>query len=88
MKLIGKFCSREVLGEVVAIPVEEALEHFSGILSTNELGRFLLEQLQEDQTAESLTRAVLEEYEVDEETAARDVEEFLQKLREHELLLS
>lgn len=87
MRLIGQFCIREVLGEIVAIPVEDSLQSFSGIVSLNEVGRFLLEKLACDQTAESLTAAVLAEYEVDEATARTDVAEFLATLRDNGLLL-
>ena len=87
MRLIDGFCIREVVGEVIAVPTGEAARIFSGIISLNDVSRFLFEKLQEDQTGESLLSALMEEYEVDEGTARADIEEFLGKLREHGLIL-
>ena len=87
MRIIGKFCIREILDEVVAIPVGECQAQFSGIISLNEVGRFLFEQLSEERTESELIAAVTESYEVDADTAAEDVADFLQILRGHGLLL-
>ena len=87
MHIVSGFQVRELFGETVAIPTGDAAERLSGIISLNELGRFLFEQLAQEQTAQSLTAAVLEAYEVDEQTAGADVEEFLNYLREAKLLV-
>lgn len=86
MRIKGEFCIRTISDEIVALPIGDNLMHFSGILSLNEVGRFLFEQLHEEQTVESLTEALVAEYEVDAETAAADVREFLEILREGQLL--
>lgn len=86
MRVVGKFCIREILDEIVAIPMESGSEHFSGIVSLNPVGQFLFELLAEEQTEEALITALTAEYEVDEATAAADVREFLGILRENKLL--
>ena len=86
MKLIGQFCIRKVLGEIVAVPIDESLQHFSGIVSLNEVGKFLMEKLETEQTPESLVAAVTEEYDVDKATAEKDVADFLGILKENELI--
>ena len=86
MRLIGKFCFREILGETVAVPIDESLQRFSGIISVNDVGQFLMEQLETEQSLDSLCTALTEEYEVDTATAKKDVADFLALLEENELL--
>lgn len=86
MRIIGEFCVREILDEVVAIPVGNGTEHFSGIISLNPVGRFLFEVLYQEHSQEELVAALVAEYEVTPETAANDVEEFLNTLRANGLL--
>ena len=77
LKLVSGFCVRKILDETIAIPTQEAAHHLSGLVSMNETGEFLFQLLQMPQTKKSLVEAMLEEYEVDEETAEKDVEAFL-----------
>lgn len=87
MRIISGFCVREILDEIVAIPTGQAALRFSGVISLNELGRFLFELLNQEQTMDSLVEAVTASYDVDELTAWSDVERFVQSLREKELLI-
>ena len=87
MRVVDGFHVRQILDEVIAVPAGDAGKVFSGIISLNEIGRFLFEALRTEQTEDSLVRAVLEEYEVDPETARADVREFLEHLRKAELLI-
>jgi hypothetical protein len=56
-----------------------------GILSP--VGQFLWTLLEEGKTFEQLLDAVLGEFEVDAQTAARDLEEFLEQLDQNQYLL-
>lgn len=87
MRILDGFCVREVMDETIAIPTGQAAKQFSGIISLNPVSRFLFERLATEQTEESLVASLLKEYEVDAQTAAADVAEFLSKLREHHLLI-
>lgn len=81
------FHVRQILDETIAVPSGEVSKQFSGIVSLNEVGQFLFEQLQTEQTTESLIGALLDTYEVDRETAQQDVCEFLDQLRAASLLI-
>ena len=70
MRIVGGFCIREVMDEIVAIPTGEAAQKFSGIISLNPVSKLLFECLNEDQNIETLTAVLLEEYEVDAGDAA------------------
>lgn len=87
MQIIRGFCVREILDEIVAIPTGSAALRFSGVISLNELGKFLFELLEREQTLDSLVAAVTDSYDVDEQTARADVEDFLRSLREKKLLI-
>ena len=81
------FHIRQILDETIAVPSGEVSKRFSGIVSLNEVGTFLFEQLQTEQTRESLVASLLDSYEVDKETAQEDVDAFLDRLRSAGLLI-
>jgi len=81
MKRSTDFILREVAGSLVVVPVGNAARNFPGMMRLNESGRFLWELLQEEQTEESLTKALLARYEVCWEQAAKDVAAFLECIR-------
>ena len=87
MHIPNGFQVRQILDEILAVPGGAASRQFAGIISLNEVGRFLFEQLQTEQTMDSLVAALLENYEVDRATAQKDVEEFLTHLRDAKLLI-
>jgi len=70
----------------VVVPVGKATVDFNGMINLNETGAFLWQQLQKGADEDALLKAMLKEYEVDEETAAEGLGGFLNKLREADLL--
>ena len=87
MRITEEFVIRRIADETLAIPVGSAKGGFSGIVSLNQVGQFLFEQLAEEQTEESLISALLAEYDVNFETAQADVREFLAHLSQAGLLV-
>lgn len=88
MRIVSGFILRQIIGENVAIPSGDSARRLSGLVALNGSGKFLFELLQSEQTEKSLIRALQEEYEVDAATAAADVTDFLNMLRENDLLES
>lgn len=87
MKISKEFVLREIAGDYVIVPTGEAAYRFQGLITVNDTGAFLWEQLQSgEQTEEKLTEALFGEYEVDRESALKDVEEFLRILQGHGIL--
>jgi hypothetical protein len=86
MKIKPGFILREVDGHCVVIPVGAEAARFNGMITLRGTGKFLWEQLQRPQTEESLLEAVLELYDVSEETARADIARFLHDLREADVL--
>ena len=86
MKLKPNFELRDVCGEQVVIPCGIENVNFDSIIHLNETGAFLWREAEKgDFSVESLTSALLNEYEVDEATATRDVASFVAKLNEQKL---
>lgn len=79
-KIKKGFMLREVSGSYVVVPVGEASKSFKGLITLNESGAFLWNQLLKGMTKEELIKTLLNEYEVSEEIAERDCSSFIKKL--------
>ena len=80
MKRNSDFLLRDVAGQQVIVPVGAATEKFPGMITVNATGAYLWELLEQEQTVDSLVEAMLNRYEVTEETARQDVQVFTQRL--------
>ena len=79
MKLKDGFVLRKVGGDNIVVPTGDTLD-LNMMVTLNETGRFLWEKLEKGAEAEELVAALLEEYEVEEETAKSHVAAFVEKL--------
>ena len=86
MKIKQGYILREVAGNFIVVAVGEAVKNFNGIINLNETGAFLWKQLQEGATEEQIKKAMLEEYDVAEDVAQKDIKAFIDKLNEKGLL--
>ena len=80
------FVLRKIGDDYIIVPVGQAALSFNGMITVNETGAFLWEQLVEGTNKEELLRTMLETYEVTQEEAERDIDEFLDILYENEIL--
>ncbi len=87
MKTKPGYLLRKVAGQHVVVPTGAAAVDFNGIITLNGSGALLWETLAKGASRAELILMLLETYVVEPETAAQDVEDFLTKLRENELLL-
>lgn len=86
MKIKGEFIVREIIGECVLVPVGETALRFNGIISLNPVSAVIWKGLLENKDREQLLEDILEEFEVERDQAAADLDEFLQLLRQNQLL--
>lgn len=86
MKIVSGFIVRQIAGETVAIPSGSSAHRLSGLIALNDSGKFLFELMQTEQTEYSLIHALLENFEVDPDTAKQDVTDFIAMLQEYDLL--
>lgn len=81
MQIKKELITREIAGDTILVPVGKAIYESNGLFALNELGAFIWNLLPGVETEEEICRAVLAEYDVSQEEAARDVAEFMEKLR-------
>lgn len=86
MKIKKDFILRKVADSYVVVPVGKLTLDFNGIINLNETGAFLFGLLQEGAEKEELLRKMLEEYDVTPEKAAADIDVFLKKVEEADVL--
>ena len=86
MKIKKELVKREIAGDTILVPVGKTVYDSNGLFVLNELGAFLWDRLPEAENEEELVQAVLNEYEVTEEVARKDLELFLKKLRDMGIL--
>lgn len=53
--------------------------------TVNELGKEIIQSLKEGKTSEKIVESILEKFDVDRETAERDLEDFLSQLKNYDL---
>ncbi len=86
MEFRKEFMKREIGGEFFLVPVGADINEEKGLFFLSELGAFIWGIIPTSETEADIVSAVLDEYEVDEETATTDVAEFISKLREMQIL--
>ena len=77
---------REIAGDTILVPVGKTVYDSNGLFVLNELGAFIWELLPRVESEAEICEAILAEYEVSPEEAARDVADFLKKLKEMEMI--
>lgn len=77
---------REIAGDVILVPVGKSVYDANGLFVMNELAAFIWDILPNVDTEAEVCKAVLEAYDVSEEIAARDVADFLGRLKQMEIL--
>lgn len=77
MNLNKDFILRNIAGESILVATGSATQDFNGMITLNEVATFILENIDECGTEEVLVDKVLEEFDIDEETAISDVRQFL-----------
>ena len=87
MKASSNYKLREIIDEILLIPVGTSSVRLTGMIVLNKTGAFIFNALSEDRTVDELTEMVIAEYGISAETARADVEEFLQELREIDALI-
>lgn len=85
MKLKDGFILRTVAGETVVLPAGGVTD-FDMMITLNDTGRFLWERLSVGAEETELVSALLAEYDVTEEVAAKSVTAFVARLKELDFL--
>ncbi len=86
MKIKEGYLLHDIAGNYVVIGVLQNVVNMTGLMTVNEVGAFLWHKLEKGATEEELLAEVLNEYEIDRETAQKDIKDFLNKLEQHNIL--
>lgn len=81
MKIKKELVKRDIAGDTVLVPIGKTVYESNGLFILNEVGAFLWDRLEAAGSEADLLTAVLEEYDVPEETARQDIRDFLAELR-------
>lgn len=80
------FLLRELDGTAIVVATGAALTEFSGLITLNASGTFLWKRLEQGATEEDLVAALMNEYEIGEDVARRDVAAFIARAKDAGLL--
>ncbi len=86
MKIVDGYILKNIADSYVVVPIGSRSVDFSSIISVNDTGAFIWEQLETETTPEKILQNMLEQYDVSEEQAKADIDAFIEKLKEAELL--
>ena len=78
--LKSKFVVRAVGNELILVPLTGNVAQMNELFTMNETGKFIWENLGEKTTIENLENLVTEAFDVDDDTAKKDIENFIKKL--------
>jgi len=82
MKLKEGFVLRDIAGEFVVVPLSDTMDDMKCIITLNDTGAFLWQQLESEKSEAELTQALLDEYDVEAARAENAVHSFIQKISE------
>ena len=85
MKIKKGFAKRNIAGENIVVPLGNK-NQFNGMITLNETSSFLCDCLAKDTSEQQIAQKVVDEYDIDLETALGDVNKFVTMLRENNLL--
>lgn len=86
MKIKDGFVLRNMMDEYIVMPTGDNIAKFDGVVVLNEVSAFVFEQLKSPVGWEDVLEAVLAEFDVDEETAKKDLDEVLEEFRNLKLI--
>ena len=86
MQIKKELIKREIAGDTILVPVGKTVYDSNGLFVLNELAAFIWDILPQTETEEDICNAILEEYEVSREEAAKDVAEFLAALKQMDII--
>ena len=87
MRLIEDHILRKVHGNVVLVPLSNRETDFNGMIALNHTGEFVCRMLQQDTDRDSLIAGLTQEYGMELEQVAADVDAFLSELDSCHMLI-
>ena len=86
IKISWEFSLREIAGEYILVPVGKTALTFNGLVTVNEVGALIWGMLEKGSDVSTIVNGILDEYDVDEQTATADVLEFISYLKSNNII--
>ena len=86
MKLRGEFVVRQVMDNIVAIPVGQTSLRLNAMILLNDVSKIIWDCLEQGTNLEGIVKAVTDAFDVSNDEAQTDIQEFCNKLRKLQLL--
>ena len=86
MKIKDGFIVRQIAGQNVAVALGERATEFHGMIKLNDSALFIWNLLKKDTTVDEMIDAMLDEYELDRDTARSAIEKIVGVLRSAKIL--
>lgn len=86
MKIKGEFIMREIMDEIILVPIGRSAIDYNGLISLDPVGAFIWKLLEQGESEEEILQGILEEFDVSREMAEKDMRIFLQELTTQGLL--
>lgn len=80
MRIAKEFILREIAGECVLVPTGATAQEFNGLITMSDTARFIWENMEKAESLKEMIQMILDEYEIDEETAKKDAIGFISQL--------
>lgn len=80
--------ARRIRGESILVPISSTMDALDSIISLNETAEFIRFKASKGLNAEDIGKALMNEYEIDENTAMADVNQVLTELQNIKALQS
>ncbi len=86
MKLKLQLVKRDIAGDIILVPVGAATSSIQGLITINETGAAIWDALPEAENEEAIVDKLYEQFDAERDELRRDVDEFLDKLREMNII--
>ena len=86
MQIKKEMIFRNIAGDNVLVPSADATLDLNGLFVLTDTAAFIWNILPDVEDEDEILQKMLEEYEIDKETAKKDIAEFLDKLRSYGII--
>lgn len=87
MRIKEGFITRKINDFYAVVPINKKVLDFSGMMTLNASGKVLYDLLLNDISVDELIAQMRDLYDVSQEQAKKDIELFIKKLEDHDLLI-
>ena len=87
MRIKEGFITRKINDFYAVVPINKKVLDFSGMMTLNASGKVLFDLLSNDISVDELIAQMRDLYDVSQEQAKKDIELFIKKLEDHDLLI-